>query len=326
MNKPLISVIVPIFRVEEYLDECIQSLLKQTYKNLEIILVDDGSPDNCPRMCDEYAQNDRRIKVIHKKNGGLSSARNAGLDVATGEYIGFVDSDDFISENMYECLYSGFEQHENIAVVSSMVYRYDYGEIGEFMPQWNIHTNRIISHDKFAELVVLTKVNFTCWSKLYKAEVLKNVRFKVGRNNEDSYFMFDLSKILEKELYDMLEIPKRLYYYRIRENSICTSTKTPLEIDVLANFSEMVAFYRNTDIRLYTEFLKYYNNRLINFVHAILKNDSWYDLYFDKYYQELCGIKTINFLLSCKHDLRICSKFILLKYFPSMYCWLLKNK
>ena len=100
MNEPLVSVIVPVYKVEKYLDKCIESIVGQTYENLEIILVDDGSPDNCPTMCDEWAQKDSRIKVIHKENGGLSSARNAGLDACTGDYIGFVDSDDWIEPDM----------------------------------------------------------------------------------------------------------------------------------------------------------------------------------------------------------------------------------
>ena len=102
---PKISVVVPIYKVEKYLDRCIYSIINQTYTNLEIILVDDGSPDNCPKICDEYASKDNRIKVIHKQNGGLSSARNAGIKVATGDYIGFVDSDDFIELDMYEQMY-----------------------------------------------------------------------------------------------------------------------------------------------------------------------------------------------------------------------------
>ena len=101
----LISVIVPVYKVEKYLRECVDSILAQTYTNLEIILVDDGSPDNCGKICDEYAQNDSRIKVIHQENGGLSAARNAGLDIATGKYIGFVDSDDYAELNMFEELH-----------------------------------------------------------------------------------------------------------------------------------------------------------------------------------------------------------------------------
>ena len=107
MYKPLISIIVPIYKVEKYLKKCIQSIMNQTYLNFELILVDDGSPDDCPMICDNYAKLDNRIVVLHKQNGGLSDARNAGLDVARGEYIGFVDSDDFIANNMYEKLLSG---------------------------------------------------------------------------------------------------------------------------------------------------------------------------------------------------------------------------
>lgn len=106
MTHPKVSVIVPIYNVEKYLDECIVSLLNQTLEDIEIILVDDESPDNCPKMCDEYANKDKRVKVIHKKNGGLGFARNSGLDVATGEYVAFIDSDDFIDLDMIEHLYN----------------------------------------------------------------------------------------------------------------------------------------------------------------------------------------------------------------------------
>ena len=99
-----VSIIVPIYNVEKYLSKCIESILSQTYKNIEIILVDDGSPDNSPQICDEYAKKDDRIIVIHKANGGVSSARNAGIDIATGKYIGFVDPDDYIENNMYELM------------------------------------------------------------------------------------------------------------------------------------------------------------------------------------------------------------------------------
>lgn len=106
MNKiPKVSIIVPIYNVEKYLDRCIQSLVNQTLNDIEIILVDDGSPDNCPSMCDEYAQKDNRIKVIHKQNAGLGYARNSGLEIAIGEYIAFVDSDDYVDTSMYETLY-----------------------------------------------------------------------------------------------------------------------------------------------------------------------------------------------------------------------------
>lgn len=109
---PMISVIVPIYNVEKYLARCVDSIVNQTYKNLEIILVDDGSPDRCPQVCDDYAEKDSRIKVVHKKNGGLSDARNAGMAVATGEYISFIDSDDWIETSMFELLLNNIFQYD----------------------------------------------------------------------------------------------------------------------------------------------------------------------------------------------------------------------
>lgn len=117
-NNELVSVIVPVYKVEPYLDRCVASILAQTYPNLEVILVDDGSPDNCPALCDAWAQRDARIRVIHKKNGGLSDARNVGLDAASGAYISFVDSDDYIAENFIETLYDLLhEYHTDISAV-----------------------------------------------------------------------------------------------------------------------------------------------------------------------------------------------------------------
>lgn len=112
----LISVIVPIYKVQDYLDECIESIINQTYSNIEVILVDDGSPDRCPQMCDEWAKRDSRIRVVHKKNGGLSSARNAGIDVAKGEYISFVDSDDFICKDALQNLYDRIKNDKSYYV------------------------------------------------------------------------------------------------------------------------------------------------------------------------------------------------------------------
>ena len=117
--EDLISIIIPVYKVEKYIYKCIDSVLNQTYKNLEIILVDDGSPDKCPEICEEYAKKDNRIKIIHKKNGGLSDARNAGLKVATGKYIGFVDSDDYIEKDMYQVLYNNIiKTNSDISIVN----------------------------------------------------------------------------------------------------------------------------------------------------------------------------------------------------------------
>ena len=120
MEEELISIIVPVYKVEKYLDKCINSIVSQTYKNLEVILVDDGSPDSCGKMCDEWTKKDTRIKVIHKENGGLSDARNFGLDCAKGKYIQFVDSDDYIEKDMIEFLYKNLkENNADISICSN---------------------------------------------------------------------------------------------------------------------------------------------------------------------------------------------------------------
>lgn len=125
MSCALISVVVPVYKAEKYIDECIESIVNQTYRNLEIILVDDGSPDRCPKICDEWAFRDERIKVIHQTNKGAAAARNAGIKVASGQYIGFVDSDDYIDKTMYEVLYEGIGKSD--AQISCCYFVREYG-------------------------------------------------------------------------------------------------------------------------------------------------------------------------------------------------------
>ena len=163
--EPLISVIVPVYKVEQYLDECVQSIINQTYKNLEIILVDDGSPDRCPEMCDEYARQDSRIKVIHKPNGGLSSARNAGIDIARGEYIGFVDSDDYIAHDMYEKLYNAFEGTEKIFAVKCNYKRLAEGKLQPHK-WWPNENMNILPSEDYIMSMVSNEVSCFVWDML----------------------------------------------------------------------------------------------------------------------------------------------------------------
>ena len=129
LNKDVVSVIIPIYKAEPYLKKCLDSIAAQTYKNLEIILIDDGSPDNCGRICDEYAANDPRVKVIHKQNGGMSDARNTGLDNATGEYLTFIDSDDYVSENFVDTLLNALRDNDADMSVCSFVYAAEDGRV-----------------------------------------------------------------------------------------------------------------------------------------------------------------------------------------------------
>ncbi|MDE7417306.1 MAG: glycosyltransferase [Lachnospiraceae bacterium] len=183
-GKALLSIIVPVYNMEQYLDRCMESILQQTYRKLEIILVDDGSTDTSPSMCEEYAKKDSRVKVIHKKNGGLSDARNAGLAVAAGDYIGYVDSDDWIEPDMYEQMYQACTEHD--AQIAVCRYFYEYkdqtmsGGDGSVVPlsRDELLKAYISGHDKY---VIYNSV----WSKLFYRDLVKGMIFPKGRNSED---------------------------------------------------------------------------------------------------------------------------------------------
>lgn len=287
MKEKLISVIIPIYKVEQYLDECVESIIKQTYKNLEIILVDDGSPDGCPQMCDEWARKDERIRVVHKKNGGLSSARNAGLDVATGEYVSFVDSDDFIALDALQNLHDRFLRSEGIGIVSGMIYRYQDDKTCNFKQAWTLAEEKIIPAKDFLLETMSQKTSYTVWNKLYKREILDGVRFRVGRNNEDTLFMYDLGKRMCGMDVSMVEIPKYVYYYRYREDSICTTSKVPLAIDVLGNLELMMHDCEKSATQLHEVLYEQYAKTLFVFVDSLLLNPVWEPLYFKKYQAKL---------------------------------------
>lgn len=178
MNKePMVSVIVPIYNVEKYLKRCIDSILNQTYKNLEIILIDDGSPDKCPEICDEYAQEDDRVIVIHKENGGVSSARNAGLDIAKGEYIGFVDPDDYINYDMYSTMVKKMELFECDAVICGFC---QVSEKENKIIRKDSLENKIVSVEEcFKELFGFSglAIKPVVWNKLFKRDIISDLRF-----------------------------------------------------------------------------------------------------------------------------------------------------
>ena len=183
INREKISVIVPVYKVEKYLNRCVESICKQSYSNLEILLVDDGSPDSCPQMCDEYAKADSRIIVIHKENGGLSSARNAALEVATGDYVICVDSDDYIHPRAVEKLYQACVMYQaDIAMGLHFV------EKGEKLLIEDPVVDEVEIYSAVEALQVLLadkKMRNYAWNKLYKRELFEEVRYPEGRNYED---------------------------------------------------------------------------------------------------------------------------------------------
>ena len=290
MPKALVSVIVPIFMVEEYLDECILSIVGQTYSNLEIILVDDGSLDGCPQKCDEWARKDHRIRVIHKPNGGLSSARNAGLDIAQGDYIAFVDSDDYVTPDYVEVMYNRICNDDSVGIVSGMIYRLKDGKITDYDKDWIIKEERILSSNKITISCIKESLNFFIWNKLFKSHLLENVRFREGRTNEDTLFWYDLGKYLVNTKYNMVEIPHYVYYYRYREGSICTSTKIPADLDVIQNQKDMMADCEGKDSELWNVIYHRYTRSVSGFLENLMLNEAWRRLYFKAYQKELRAI------------------------------------
>lgn len=287
MKSNLITVIVPVYKVENYIDECVKSIVGQTYRNLEIILVDDGSPDKCPSICDSWARKDNRVKVFHKKNGGLSSARNYGLNYATGDFICFVDSDDFLSHDAIEQMYNNISDNHDVGIVSGMIYRYENGNKNSFKKKWVLTEPRLVSSDELAIKIVDESVSYTVWNKLYRKEILENVRFKEGRNNEDTLFMYSISKVMKVKKLSMLEISSYVYYYRWRENSITTSFKTPLAIDAIQNLEDMMNDCKDIDQHLFEIIYFQYTRRLFFFLESMLLNKNWESSYFKQYQRKI---------------------------------------
>lgn len=207
-----ISVIVPVYNVEKYLKKCVDSIINQTYKNLEIILVDDGSTDNCPIICDEYDKLDNRIKVIHKENGGQASSRNMALDIASGEYIAFVDSDDYIELNMYEALYSECIKYDcDIAICG---YKLDNGLKLNMIR--HITERRIYkTHELMLSYLTDPFVNTVMWNKLYKKKLFHKLRFPLLRSREDAYIMHTLLDRCNEAVI----VPDRFYIQLLRTDS-----------------------------------------------------------------------------------------------------------
>lgn len=215
----MISVIVPVYNVQPYLEQCVESIRTQTFCDLEIILVDDGSSDECPRLCDEYAAKDARIKVIHKSNGGLSDARNAGVKIAVGEWIYFADSDDWLESDAIEKLYGFAITNDCNVVQGNMYYVYSDHMLYRKVCRRERKANVLSRDEAMRELIINDRVKNFAWGKLYKAELIKDLEFPVGRFFEDCFWQHRVVDRVCK--YGIIDVP--LYYYRQREDSISGS-------------------------------------------------------------------------------------------------------
>ena len=239
--QKLISIIVPVYKVETYLPTCIDSIINQTYKNIEIILADDGSPDNCPDICDEYAKRDSRIKVIHKENGGLSDARNAGLEIAAGDYIGFVDSDDYIASDMYETLLNEAENNEAEIVMCRAYNVYD--DDTTHYPTEKKEIQMFSGNDILSALYDKQLDNFA-WNKFYKRSLFDKIRYPKGKIYEDLFTTYKLLDMCNKVVLDN----SRLYYYRIRKDSIMGKARKVINVDKFQAFDEIIAYFKDNSV------------------------------------------------------------------------------
>lgn len=272
----MISVIVPVYKVENYIRQCVESILNQSYRDLEIILVDDGSPDNCPEICDEYALKDSRVKVIHKENGGLMSARQAGFNKASGDYVGFVDGDDWIEENMYLNVYNAVSLYNPDMVVCEFFNAYE----NEKVP-----SKQILDKEYYAksdlESDIYPKMLYNgvyyqfgvfpcCWAKVYKRELLKkhllNVTTKI-KMGEDAAFTYPC--LLDSN--DICYINTPVYNYRINAQSMSNAYDNNLENTILLPYEILKNCfgkyqYKHLDYQL--------NNYLFYLLNIELRNES----------------------------------------------------
>jgi glycosyltransferase involved in cell wall biosynthesis len=234
INKPLISIIIPVYKVEPYLRKCVDSVFAQTYTNLEIILVDDGSPDNCGNICDEYAEKDKRIVVIHKENGGLSDARNAGLDIMKGEYVAFVDSDDWVSAKYVEDMYENLKKYDADISLSGTIYVYENNKKDTVLP---INGNEGLYTQKEAveNLFYQKGIYPSACSKLYKSKLFETIRYPKGKLNEDSAITYKIFCLCDKISYTNANN----YYYLQRIGSIENSLFSPKKMDAIDIVDEM---------------------------------------------------------------------------------------
>ncbi|MEI3520082.1 MAG: glycosyltransferase family 2 protein [Anaerosacchariphilus sp.] len=240
----LISVIIPVYKVEKYLCRCVDSVLEQTYTNMEIILVDDGSPDNCPVMCDEYARQDSRVKVIHQENAGLSGARNAGIDMAQGQWLAFVDSDDYLAADFLERLYQACVDTGS----SLSVCRWEYVR-GETIPEHGTGETRVYTgREMLANLYVPDGAYFVvAWNKLYRKELFEDIRYPLGRIHEDEATTYRIYDKVKKAAY----VDRSLYGYFVTPVSI-TRGFNPKRMDWVTAVAERLDFFEQKG---YTELM-----------------------------------------------------------------------
>ncbi|MGN0521377.1 MAG: glycosyltransferase [Eubacterium sp.] len=271
----MISIIVPIYNVEEYIRQCVDSITAQTLGDIEIILVDDGSPDSCPQICDEYAKKDSRVKVVHKENGGLMSARQAGLRAASGSYVGFVDGDDRIEPDMYERFAQAIEKYSPDIAVCEFIYSYsDKEEVSSQSFSKPFYTKEELMSDIYPSMLFANRfyhygVMPSCWSKIYKKELLEKHLFSVDTRitiGEDAAFTYPCLLDAQSAAY----VDKALYHYRINPKSMTQAYSDTVQDKILIPYN-ILKEYLKASCYDYSSQLDYY---LIYLINGIIRNEA----------------------------------------------------
>lgn len=311
-----ISIIVPVYHVEKYLDRCVSSIVNQTYENLEIILVDDESPDGCPKKCDDWAKKDDRIKVVHKKNGGVSSARNAGLNIASGKYVGFVDADDYIDLHMYEIMESNMNKNNADIVICA---NHVVGKNDTILSSVSYGNKIVETEYGVVPFATGEKFEVCCvWNKLYKLSVIKteniyfDERFHVG---EDFLFNYYYLKYTEK----VVVIDDLLYNYVNERDDSATGSLNP---DFIHRWMVYKIILENekSDCQIYNHCLHVYYHQLLTCLKQLISSgnkdfiDNHYPAILSEiraYYPEFKKLETLS------HVKRFIVSFI--KTFPNVF-------
>lgn len=254
-RSPLISIIIPVYNVKQFLPECVQSVVMQSYSFYELILVDDGSPDGCGEMCDQYALQDDRIHVIHKQNGGLSDARNAGINAAKGEYITFVDSDDFLHQDYLKQMIDIAESTH--ADIVQCAFTSDKASLGAYsFSQEKVFSFN--SEEALHDLLRMKTVQVNAWAKLYKTDLFHGIRYPYGRINEDNLTTY---KLILAAHSSVVCSNQNLYFYRINPDGIMHSTFSAKRYEILS-FADEITDYLGDDVQKYKSDIEYSEMRL----------------------------------------------------------------
>ncbi|WBW98616.1 glycosyltransferase family 2 protein [Oceanirhabdus sp. W0125-5] len=316
-----ISIVVPVYNVERYLRKCISSILEQSFKDFELILVDDGSTDNSGRICDEYKEKDSRIKVIHQENSGLSAARNIGIQTSEGKYITFIDSDDFIHPNMLEVLYNNL--HTNKADISICDYNIVY-EDKEVTKEFSNNNTKVYSNiEAVKKIVEKSKASMiVACGKLYRRNLFCDIRYPVGKYHEDEFVTY---KLLYKST-KVVVTDAKLYYYLQRSNSITGSTYSIKRLEKLEALEEGIKFFKNeenNELTYLAEFRYLFN---IQIAYYRVKYEMNYNkeimdklkIQYNQKFREFTGGNIKNISIIRRMLLRV------FYIFPNIYCGLVR--